>query len=63
MVAAEGLCARAELRRDAQGMYDYAIDKYVPVKFFDYVNQKWSETQARRRRSKFRKGSLLPRPV
>jgi len=25
-----------------QGMYDYAIDKYVPVKFFDYVHQKWS---------------------
>jgi LmbE family N-acetylglucosaminyl deacetylase len=22
-----------------EGMYDYAIDKYVPVKFFDYVNQ------------------------
>ena len=29
----------------AQGMYDYAIDKYVPVKFFDYVNQKWSDTK------------------
>ena len=28
-----------------QGMYDYAIDKYVPVKFFDYVNEKWSETR------------------
>ena len=26
----------------AEGMYDYAIDKYVPVRFFDYVNQKWS---------------------
>ena len=25
-----------------EGMYDYAIDKYVPVRFFDYVNQKWS---------------------
>jgi LmbE family N-acetylglucosaminyl deacetylase len=25
-----------------QGMYDYAIDKYVPVRFFDYVNQTWS---------------------
>jgi LmbE family N-acetylglucosaminyl deacetylase len=25
-----------------QGMYDYAIDKYVPVRFFDYVNQAWS---------------------
>jgi len=22
------------------GMYDYAIDKFVPVRFFDYVNQK-----------------------
>ena len=29
----------------AQGMYDYAIDKYVPIKFFDYVNQKWSDTK------------------
>jgi LmbE family N-acetylglucosaminyl deacetylase len=28
-----------------QGMYDYAIDKYVPVRFFDYVNEKWSETR------------------
>ncbi len=27
------------------GMYDYAIDKYVPVRFFDYVNEKWSETR------------------
>ena len=26
-------------------MYDYAIDKYVPVRFFDYVNEKWSETR------------------
>ena len=25
------------------GMYDYATDKYVPVRFFDYVNQTWSE--------------------
>jgi LmbE family N-acetylglucosaminyl deacetylase len=29
----------------AEGMYDYAIDKYVPVKFFDYVNEKWSTTR------------------
>ncbi len=28
-----------------QGMYDYAIDKYVPVKFFDYIHQTWSETK------------------
>lgn len=28
-----------------EGMYDYAIDKYVPVKFFDYVNQTWSDTR------------------
>jgi LmbE family N-acetylglucosaminyl deacetylase len=28
-----------------EGMYDYAIDKYVPVKFFDYVNQTWSDTK------------------
>ena len=25
-----------------KGMYDYAIDKYVPVKFFDYIKQTWS---------------------
>lgn len=25
-----------------EGMYDYAIDKFVPVRFFDYVNEKWS---------------------
>lgn len=25
-----------------EGMYDYAIDKYVPVRFFDYVAQKWT---------------------
>src|SRR5579871_814767 len=24
----------------SEGMYDYAIDKFVPVKFFDYVTQK-----------------------
>ncbi len=29
----------------AQGMYDYAIDKYVPVRFFDYVTQQWSTTR------------------
>jgi LmbE family N-acetylglucosaminyl deacetylase len=29
----------------AQGMYDYAIDKYVPVRFFDYIQQKWIEKQ------------------
>jgi LmbE family N-acetylglucosaminyl deacetylase len=28
-----------------QGMYDYAIDKYVPVRFFDYVNEKWSDSR------------------
>src|SRR5712691_3223270 len=28
-----------------EGMYDYAIDKYVPVRFFDYVNQKASDTK------------------
>ena len=26
-----------------QGIYDYATDKYVPVRFFDYVHQKWIE--------------------
>ena len=25
-----------------EGVYDYAIDKYVPVRFFDYVNQQLS---------------------
>ena len=25
-----------------QGMYDYATDKYVPVRFFDYISQTWS---------------------
>lgn len=24
-------------------IYDYATDKYVPVRFFDYVNKKWIE--------------------
>ena len=28
-----------------QGMYDYAIDKYVPPRFFDYVNQTMSSTK------------------
>jgi LmbE family N-acetylglucosaminyl deacetylase len=28
-----------------EGMYDYAIDKYVPVRFFDYINQTWSDTK------------------
>ena len=28
-----------------EGMYDYATDKYVPVRFFDYVNQTWSDTK------------------
>jgi LmbE family N-acetylglucosaminyl deacetylase len=26
-----------------EGIYDYATDKYVPVRFFDYVHQKWIE--------------------
>jgi LmbE family N-acetylglucosaminyl deacetylase len=28
-----------------KGMYDYATDKFVPVRFFDYVNQKWADTK------------------
>ncbi|HTS76384.1 MAG TPA: PIG-L family deacetylase [Bryobacteraceae bacterium] len=28
-----------------EGMYDYAIDKFVPVRFFDYVNKTWSTTR------------------
>lgn len=28
-----------------QGMYDYAIDKYVPVRFFDYIHQTWSTSK------------------
>jgi LmbE family N-acetylglucosaminyl deacetylase len=26
-----------------EGIYDYATDKYVPVRFFDYVHQQWIE--------------------
>ena len=26
-----------------KGMYDYATDKYVPVRFFDYIHQTWSD--------------------
>ena len=26
-----------------EGMFDSAIDKFVPVRFFDYVNQKMSD--------------------
>ena len=30
-----------------QGMYDYATDRYVPVRFFDYIHKTWSsETPA-----------------
>jgi LmbE family N-acetylglucosaminyl deacetylase len=25
-----------------QGIYDYAIDKFVPIRFFDYIRQTWS---------------------
>lgn len=28
---------------DPKGLYDYATGKYVPVRFFDYVNKKWIE--------------------
>ncbi|HUA22462.1 MAG TPA: PIG-L family deacetylase [Bryobacteraceae bacterium] len=28
-----------------KGMYDYATDKYVPVRFFDYIHKTWSETK------------------
>jgi LmbE family N-acetylglucosaminyl deacetylase len=28
-----------------QGMYDYATDKYVPVRFFDYIHQTWADTK------------------
>jgi LmbE family N-acetylglucosaminyl deacetylase len=28
-----------------KGMYDYATDKYVPVRFFDYIHQTWSDTK------------------
>ena len=44
-----------------EGMYDYAIDKFVPVRFFDYVNQKWSD-DGRRRLWKFRKALPRRRP-
>jgi len=26
-----------------KGLYDYATDKYVPVRFYDYVNKAWSD--------------------
>jgi LmbE family N-acetylglucosaminyl deacetylase len=32
-------------RATDEGMYDYAIDKFVPVRFFDYVNQTWSDKE------------------
>jgi LmbE family N-acetylglucosaminyl deacetylase len=28
-----------------KGMYDYATDKYVPVRFFDYLTQTWSDKE------------------
>jgi LmbE family N-acetylglucosaminyl deacetylase len=28
---------------DPKGLYDYATGKYVPVRFYDYVNKKWNE--------------------
>jgi hypothetical protein len=40
-----------------QGMYDYATDKYVPVRSFDYIHKTWSsetpatQTQGPRRAS------------
>ena len=47
------------LQMTRQGMFDYAIDKFVPVQFFDYVNQK-GRTSGRRRRSKFPKAPAAP---
>ena len=38
-------------------MYDYAIDKFVPVRFFDYVNQKWSDHDGRPRSWKIQEGT------
>ena len=28
-----------------QGIYDYAIDKFVPIRFFDYIHQQWSNVK------------------
>ncbi len=28
-----------------QGIYDYAIDKFVPLRFFDYINRQWSNVK------------------
>jgi LmbE family N-acetylglucosaminyl deacetylase len=28
---------------DPKGLYDYATGRYVPVRFYDYVNKKWDE--------------------
>jgi LmbE family N-acetylglucosaminyl deacetylase len=27
----------------AKGIYDYAVDKYVPVRFYNYIDKKWIE--------------------
>jgi len=39
LVALESLRARSVFPGHQAGMYDYAIDKFVPVKFFDYVTK------------------------
>src|SRR5579883_148665 len=31
--------------RTPQGIYDYAIDKFVPVRFFDYITRQWSNAK------------------
>jgi LmbE family N-acetylglucosaminyl deacetylase/phosphatidylethanolamine-binding protein (PEBP) family uncharacterized protein len=28
-----------------QGIYDYAIDKFVPIRFFDYIHRTWSNVK------------------
>ncbi len=40
-----------------KGMYDYAIDKYVPVRFFDYVTQKPGRTRGLPPRSRSRRAA------
>ena len=45
MDSAEGLCPGAILFEPTKEgtIYDYATDKYVPVRFYDYVNQELDE--------------------
>ena len=43
--AKEDLITIGAYGRGTDARVDYAIDKFVPVRFFDYVQQKWTENQ------------------